>query len=162
MKTKIRITETPFGGGYKHLYIQILDFRYKETEYLEPIGTISFQMSEHKQNNKTWYAMNFIINTDKFEHLEKMAKLAKFIKTNRKGYEDQPDDIKRLIGGIEYGNFGGEFIPLSSEGLVQFNIMQNGNLWSKLVAPNEIIAQKMLNKKKIVSAVLGKSEIIKF
>lgn len=153
MKTKFRIQTTEgnaFGAKYKHMYIQILTERYKGCRYLQPMGEITFQANAEESDN--WYAMNFKLETDNVEYLDKMAKLAKFIKNNRSGYNAQPSEIIQLIGGEEHIYFDGEFVSVLDKGKNIYKVIREGNLYDRITAPNEIIAQKILDKKNIDGA----------
>ncbi len=161
MKTKIRITESGTQNGYKHLVIDILEPRYKGARYLEPIGHISFQMTVGDEKQE-WYGMKFIIETDNEDYIEKMAKLAKFIKKNRTGYNSQPDEIKLIIGAEEHIYLDSEFIPVSDKGKNIYKVIRDGSLYDKITATNEIIAQKILDKQKIRGAELKFHKVIQF
>lgn len=156
MKTKIRTQESESINvghkDYKHLHIQILTERYKGARYLEPIGEITFQYTVGDPDNYGWYGMRFKIDTDKTEYIKKMAKLAEFIKQNRSGHSVQPDEIKRLIGAEEHIHFDQEFIPITDKGKNIYKVIIEGSLYDKITAPNEIIAQKILNNKNILGA----------
>ena len=166
MKTKIRTQESQIHSDitrslYKHMHIQILTERYKGARYLEPMGEITFQLTVGDPDQR-WYAMNFVINTSNVEYIEKMAKLAKFIKQNRSHHDAQPDEIKQLIGAEEHVHFDGEFVPVSDKGKKIFKVIKAGSLYDKITAANEIIAQKILDKKKIVGAELKFDKEITF
>lgn len=141
--------------------IQILTERYKGARYLEPIGEITFQMTIAEPDHK-WYGIHFVINTDNAEYIQKMAKLASFIKKNRSGYSAQPEEIIHLIGGVKHINFDSEFIPVSDEGKNIYKVILKGSLYDKITAPNEIIAQKILDKKNIGLAELQFDKVISF
>jgi len=162
MKTKIRTQESQTQNGFKHLHIQILTERYKGSRYLEPIGEITFQMTVGDPQGYHWYGMNFVINTDNVEYIKKMAKLAEFIKKNRSGHNAQPDEIKQLIGAEEHILFDQEFIPISDKGKSIFRVIREGSLYDKITAPNEIIAQKILDKKNIAGTELKFHMVIDF
>jgi hypothetical protein len=163
MKTKIRIQHTEgnaLGAKYKHMYIQILAERYKGARYLQPMGEITFQANTDEPDR--WYGMTFKLETDNDEYIERMAKIAKFIKKNRSDYNAQPSEILLLIGAQEHIHFDGEFIPVSDKGKNIYRVIQSGHLYDKITAPNEIIAQKILDKKKIVGAELKFDKQINF
>ena len=162
MKTKIRIQESVGQtGSYGHMAIQILTERYKGARYLEPMGEITFQKNINSFD-KHWYAMNFVINTSNYAHIKGMAKLAKFILNNRSGYNAQPDEIIKLIGGVEHVVFDSEFIPVSDKGKNIYRVFREGNLYDKITAPNIIIAEGIMNKLKIVGAELQFDKVISF
>lgn len=163
MKTKIRTQEsTSQNGQYKHLNIQILTERYSGARYLEPMGEITFQFTVGDPKNYGWYAMNFVINTHEVKYIQKMASIAKFIMDNRSGYSAQPDEIKQLIGAEEHVHFDSEFIPVADKGKNLYKVIKSGNLYDKITAPNDIIAQKLLDKKNIADAKLEFDKVIDF
>ncbi len=149
MQTKIRVIEGQFQGKYKTLEIQILDKKYGDKggfPYVEPIGSLTFQtnLGETDENGlQHWYGLNFVVHTDKYENLLKIGKLGRYIREN--SYHDiQPTELIKLIGGVEYFIYKYEFIPVDWVGMQYFEVYRNGQLYSKLIAPNEIKAQKKL------------------
>lgn len=163
MKTKIRIQKAitnAFGCHYNTMAIDILEERYngsklqrdKMLSYLEPIGFISFQSNRDTPND--WYGMNFNVNTNNANHLMTMAKLAKFIVKNRKGYNDSPDEIIKLIGGEEYALFDSQFISKKDNGKSLFGIIKDNSLYARLIAADMKEAEKLLAKMKLGEAQL--------
>lgn len=163
MKTKLRIQESStnaLGAKFGIMSIQILTERYRGARYLEPMGEITFQKTLGESGG--WYAMHFVVNTDNAGYIDKIAKLAKFIKQNRSSHSAQPDEIIQLIGGQEHVYFDGEFVPVSDKGKSLFKVILTGNLYDRITAPNEIIAQKILDKKNIAGATLQFDKVIQF
>jgi len=155
MKTKIRIqtgVSSALGANYLHYVIDILVERFKGSRYLEPAGQITFQANHNDPNN--WYGIHYSCDTDKSRYIEKMASIAKFISTNKSGYDAQPDEIIKLIGGQEHIFFDGEFIPKSDNGKKIFRVIKQGSLYEKITAVDETQAKKLLSKKKIEGATL--------
>jgi hypothetical protein len=148
MKTKIR-TQEYSQGAYGHMSIQVLTPRYGGSKYLEPMGQITFQKNAGESN---WYGMRFVIETDNASYIKKMAALAEYIKKNRSDWSAQPEEIKHLIGAEEHVLFDSEFIPVSDKGKSLFQVILNGSLYSKIVAANEITAQKIMSKMKLAGA----------
>jgi hypothetical protein len=144
MKTKVR-TQVSNDGTYNLMHIQILTPRYSGARYLEPMGQITFQSNK----DLVWYGMKFVIETDNVEYIKKMLAIAQYIKQNRSGFDAQPDEIKLLIGAEEHIIFDSEFIPVSDKGLNIYRVVRAGSLYDKITAPNEIVAQKKLDKMKI-------------
>ena len=165
MKTKIRIQESDAfaismsNDKFKHYCIQILTERYKSSRYLEPIGQISFQMTVAEPQNE-WYGMRFIIDTDKAKYIQKMATLAKIIKTNRSGYSAQPKEIIELIGGVEHVHFNSEFIPVTDKGKNIYKVMsESGNFIDTVIAQNEDVANNILRKRSIEAKLIFDKQI---
>lgn len=168
MKTKIRTQESSGGlntfgreSVYGHMTIQILAHRYSGARYLEPMGEITFQRNLNEPD-KSWYAMNFVINTSNYDHIKGMAKIAKLILNQRSGYSAQPEEIIQLIGGVEHVNFDSEFIPVSDKGKNIYRVIREGSLYDKITAKTEKIAQNILDKKKILGAKLEFDKVISF
>jgi hypothetical protein len=157
MKTKIRVQEFS-KAPYGHMSIQILAPRYRDSVFLEPIGQITFQRNINESN---WYGMRFVIETDKVAPIKKMAVLAAFIKKNSE-WSAQPKEIMHLIGAEEHVIFESEFIPVSDKGKNLYNVILNGGLYSRIVAANEIIAQKALAKLKLNGATVVFNKEINF
>lgn len=145
MKTKVRIQKNQ-SGNYRHLYIQILDKRFPDSqlEYVEPIGTLHWQGNVGED---TWYGLSFQIDTDRPERIEKMAKLAKYIKQHVEN-RDNPQELLKVIGAEEYTIFNHEFIPVSYRGLFVYQVIDNGKVYSTIYAPNQTMANKTLRKRK--------------
>lgn len=163
MKTKIHIqtaSSNAFGVNYNHMTIDVLTERFKGSRYLEPIGHISFQSNKDTPND--WYGIKFNVMTEKPEYIDKMAKIAKVIMSNRSGYNAQPDEIIELIGGQEYIFFDQEFIAKKDNGKKIFNVFRQGNLYERIVAASESQAKKLLDKKKIEGVTLKLSTVISF
>lgn len=162
MKTKIRTQESNNSDGkYGHMTIQILAPRYTGARYLEPMGEITFQRNLY-ETDKSWYAMNFVINTSNYNHIKGMAKIAKIILNHRSGYRAQPDEIIKLIGGVEHIHFDGEFIPVSDKGKNIYKVIREGSLYDKITAKNVVIAEGIMDKMKIVGAKLEFDKVISF
>lgn len=107
MKAKVRTTEyTQYG--YNMMSIEILEERY-EGGHLNPIGSIRFQQTYDTTN---WYAMRFIVETDRISDLEKFTKYCRFI-SKKSNWDSQPTDIKEILKATEYKfcNVTGQFIP---------------------------------------------------
>jgi len=162
MKTKVRTTTHPPKNGYIMKYIQILDKRYPDmptSDTLEPIGTISFQYTVGNAEGYDWYAMRFIVETDNPDNLFKMAKLARYITTNCSS-RVQPDELMQVIGAEEHFVYLGDWIPETYRGMKYYKVMVNNSHYSTIIAPNDIIAQKKLNKKRIDDGKLVFDHII--
>lgn len=150
MKTKVRTID----GGYnnrsdcRNYEIQILDKRYpsfKDTTTLTVIGSITFQTDRaHEQTPYPWYGLTYVINTDDPEHIAKMAKLARFIKTNTDSSNPQPQDILLIIGAELHLAHRGDFIPESYRGMKYYKVFRNGAHYRSIIAASDTIANKML------------------
>ena len=150
MKTLVRITDSS-ENGFNFKSFQIIHHPWKDSNSIEVLGYIKFQQTKGEDS---WYAMKFIIETSDVSHIEKMAKLAKFIKANS-NYDRQPDEILNVIGAVEYKIFKQDFIEASREGENLYDVIAYpGSLHSRIIAPNDIIAQKILDKKKMDGAEL--------
>ena len=166
MKTKIRAeisNSHAMGCVYRHMNIQILTGRYnrKDVRHLETMGTITFQANVHEPDN--WYAMKFVIETDKPDYIKRMAQLAKFIKDKRSDYNAQPKEILELIGAEEHILFDGEFFPVSYKGKTIYDVMLFGNShYTTIVADDEASAQKILDKMKLDKPTLEFNQVITF
>jgi hypothetical protein len=145
MKTKVRIQRSD-SGNYRHLYIQILDKRFPDSqlEYVEPIGTLHWQGNVGEDK---WYGLSFQIDTDSPDRIAKMAKLAKFIKQNVEN-RDNPEEVLKVIGAEEYVMYKHEFIPISYRGMIVYDVIDNDKVYSRIFAPNQTMANKILRKRK--------------
>jgi len=163
MKTLVRIQEykdEKLGLGF--MSIQILIPTYPGSERVEPIGHISFQRNLNDGGGKIWYAMRFVIETDKLSDLMNMTKIVKVI-TKNSNYDTQPSSILKTIGAVEYKIFNHEFIPVSKEGENLYDVLTpSGSLHSRIVAPNEKKALKILKKKNADGATVKLKAVIQF
>lgn len=152
MKTKVRLIENGYNNQqfFRNLDIQILDKQYpdsKISDTLTVIGSITFQTDRDRESTQSpWYGMTYVINTDNFEHIAKMAKLARFIKIHSDAFNLQPNELLLLIGAEKHIIHFGDFLPESCSGMCYFKVFRNGNFYRKIIAPNEILAQKQLKK----------------
>ena len=156
MKTLIRV-QTQSDSGYNQMTVQILVHPYKNSDSIHVIGHLSFQQTKGEDH---WYALRFNTSTDSAEDLVKMAKLAKFIKNNTP-YDAQPEDIFKAIGAVKYAVFQQEWVPVSKAGENLYNVYTSaGTLYSRIVAPDEKAAKKVLKKRKIGEGEMAPVEVI--
>jgi hypothetical protein len=150
MKTLVRV-QNYREHGYNMKAIQVLEKRFKDSDVLDEIGFIKFQLTIGEDR---WYGLKFEVSTDEVSKLQKMAKLAKFIKDNS-NWDSQPDEILSIIGAVEYKVFNHEFVPVSKDGENIYDVVVSpGSLHSRIIAPNEIVAEKILKKRKVENAKL--------
>jgi len=150
MKTLVRV-QNYREHGYNMKAIQVLEKRFKDSDVLDEIGFIKFQQTIGEDR---WYGLKFEVSTDEVSKLQKMAKLAKFIKDNS-NWDSQPDEILSIIGAVEYKVFNHEFVPVSKDGENIYDVVVSpGSLHSRIIAPNEIVAEKILKKRKVENAKL--------
>ena len=131
------------------MHIEILSPRYGGTDYLEPIGTITFQQTVGEDS---WYGMRFEISTNDVKHLEQMTKLAKFIKKN--AWDATPEKVLEIIGADEHVIFEGDFISTSKNGQGLYKVIANGGHYSNITASSEGMAWRKLKKLNIAGAVI--------
>lgn len=146
-------------GKFQFMHIQILDGQNENN--LTPIGEIIFQMTVGDPKGYRWYGIQYYVKTDKFEHLKKMAKLAEFIRKNS-NWDSQPDEIKHLIGAQEHIHFEGMFIPVSDNGKNIYKVMENGEYYTNIIAVNDIMFQKIVDKRKFNNATFEFFKKIEF
>lgn len=138
------------------MFIHILGKRYPDmptSDTLEPIGTISFQYTVGNTEGYNWYGMRYIVESENPDHFAHMAKLSRYIAANSSSGV-QPDELKQIIGAEEYFIYKGDYIPESYMGMKYYKVMVNNEHYSTIIAPNDILAQKKLQKKKIDNATL--------
>lgn len=129
------------------------------SDTLEPIGTISFQYTVGNTEGYDWYARRFNVESDNPAHLLAMAKLAKYIADNSSS-DAQPDEIKQVIGAEEHFVYKGDYIPESYRGMRYYKVIVGGQHYSTIIAPNDMLGEKKLKKKKIDNATLVFDHII--
>lgn len=161
MKTPIRtLISNSNNGNYKLMEIQILTPKFETItdDYFEPMGSIRFQQTVGEER---WYGKSFFVETTNVNHLEKMAKLAKFIEKNS-NWDSTPDDIKKLIGADEYAIFGHEFVSVSKKGQILFDVIKGESVYTRVVAPNEKTALKIMKIRKIEDVTLKENSVVNF
>jgi hypothetical protein len=165
MKTLIRVQEgqdTRLGLGF--MTAQILVHPYKNSDSITVIGHISFQRNLSGKNGGGWYAMKFNVETDSVDELQKMTSILKAIKKNPDySWNSQPEEIFKMIGAVEYKIFNQDFVPVAKEGENLYYVMTStGTLYSKVVAPDEKAAEKIMKKRGWDKYELEFNSVIKF
>lgn len=149
MKTPVRIHQLNSHGTYKLMHIEILSPRYRGNDFLEPIGTITFQQTIGEDN---WYGMSFEVSTDSVEKLKKFTKVAAFIAKNT-DYKTQPDEVLKLIGADEHKVFDHDFVSKSKVGQRHYKVMVNGNQhYKNIIARDDQDAKRQLKKLNIANS----------
>lgn len=158
MKTLVRIQhQSDSRLNLNFMTAQILIKPYKDSDTIHVIGHLSFQQN---QGEGRWYALNFNVSTDNPDDLIRMAKLAKFIKNNT-NWDSQPDEIFEKIGAVKYGIFNHEWVPISKDGENLYNVItSSGTLYSRIVAPDDNAAMKILKKRKYDHESLAQAHIV--
>ena len=153
MQTAIRIIEQQYNGSeYRHYFLQILTKRMYSDNF-EPAGLIKWQQDKkHEAEGREWYAKQFVIETDSIKHIKLMAKVAQLIDENC-SYDAQPNEVFKVLGGVEYFHSDFDFIAKSKIGESFYKVMKNAEYYSSIIAPNEIVANKLLAKKKLTGEV---------
>jgi hypothetical protein len=155
MKTAIKTHEGQFNrsSDYRHFTLSVLGKKSYSND-LETIGHITWQSDlQREERYKTdgdvniWYGITYEFKTDNPEHIIAMGKLAKYIKANT-DWRPQPSEVIALIGGEEYVNT--DFfthVPKKWVGKMRrYKVLQNGEYYSNIFAPNDIVANKELLK----------------
>lgn len=158
MKTLIRIQHHS-ENGFNFKTAQILNKPWKDSNTIEVLGHIKFQQTAGEDN---WYGLKFIVETDRPEFLMKMGRLCKFIRNNT-DWDSQPDEIFEKIGAVEYKVFNHEFVLASQEGENLYDVFTpSGSLHSRLIAPDDKKARKILDKRNGHGTTFKLNSIIKF
>ena len=161
MKTKVRIQQK--SETYRHLYIQVLVNRYAKSDWLEVAGTITFQaglspktiegnldsdfgVKYSVKEIEPWYALTYVVSTDKPSHLTYMAKLANYIKINS-DYRLQPKELLQIIGAEEHILYNTDFLPKSWIGRYAYSAYNADKLYSTIYAKNDVLAEKELKRR---------------
>jgi hypothetical protein len=165
MKTLIRVQEgQDLRLGLGFMTVQILVHPYKDSDSITVIGHISFQRNLSGKNGGDWYAMKFNVDTDSVDELQKMTSLLKKIKNNPDyNWNSQPEEIFKMIGAVEYKIFNHDFVPVAKEGENFYNVRTStGELYSKIVAPDEKAARKTMKKRGWDKYELELKGVVKF
>ncbi|MFA5719977.1 MAG: hypothetical protein WC939_02825, partial [Acholeplasmataceae bacterium] len=138
MKTIVRIQEYSYSEGkFNHKSFQILAKYFSNSEAVYPVGEITFQQTKGEDD---WYGMRFLVNTSTVKELEAMTKIAK--KIQKEIGSGTPDEVFKVIGGIEYKLYKQSFIPVSAEGQDLYDIIVNDGLYTVTFAKTEESAKK--------------------
>ena len=156
MKTIVRIQEYS-AGNFNHKSFQILTKYFSNSEAVYPIGEITFQQTKGEDD---WYGMRFVVNTSVVKDLEAMTKIAK--KIQKEIGSGTPDEVFKVIGGIEYKLYKQSFIPVSAEGQDLYDIIVNNGLYTVTFAKTEESAKKKAEKMGAVDFKLVNKGEIKF
>jgi len=139
------------------MHIEILSPRYGGTDYLEPIGMITFQQTIGEDS---WYGMNFEIRTDNINKLKKFTKVAEFIGKNT-NYDSQPKEVLELIGADEHALFEGDFVSKSKIGQRLYKVMIGSSQhYKNIIARSDEDATKQLNKLDIANSTAIFSKVV--
>jgi len=139
------------------MHIEILSPRYRGNDFLEPIGTITFQQTIGEDN---WYGMSFEVSTDSVEKLKKFTKVAEFIAKNT-DYKTQPEEVLKLIGADEHKIFDHDFVSKSNIGQRTYKVMVNGNQhYKNIIAKDDQDANKQLKKLNIANSEIVYSGVV--
>jgi hypothetical protein len=141
--TKVRVLENG-NGDYNHLEIQIIEESYNSgfMGTINVIGSITFQQTKGENE---WYGMRYVISTDRFADLSAFQKVAKLINTEAE-WRSQPEDILSIINAEKYYIFKQEFFKEEDKGKYCFNVMQNNQIYSRVVAKDRISANKIVKR----------------
>lgn len=162
MKTPVRtIIKKSSNGQYNLMEIQILAPKFSAGDWLEPIGSITFQQNLGETH---WYGKTFMVETTNVKHLEKMTRIAKHIE-NSQSWDLTPVDIKKIIGAEEHGIFFHEFVPVSKKGQILFDIFKKGlpGVYTRIIAPDEKSVIRLMKKRKDLDGTeVKKNSIVEF
>jgi hypothetical protein len=161
MKTKIRIQKTGTGlndrTSYNHLYFEVLFPRFNDahSDYLDVACTFSWQQTKGED---LWYGMELTAKGDRVSKFDIAHKLFKYVQAFRQTSE--PKEIFTILGGEEYINHQGDFIPLSKVGQNYYKVWQDEKYYTSVIAPTELLAQKELKRRKIPFTTLEFKHVV--
>ena len=142
MATKLRVIENG-DSSYDFCEIQILE----ETSNkgfmgsFNCIGSITFQRNK---GEKDWYGLRYVVNTTRYKELKAFSNIAKIVDENS-NYRSQPDEIIEILNGRKYEVFKNDFFAVADKGKYCFNVVENGSIYSKIVAIDIKKANKILD-----------------
>lgn len=142
MNTKVRIIHQPWGGQFKHLYIQVLDKRYPTSNLgtLQVIGTIAFQADKTHDH---WYAMKVEVSTDS---VLVMTKIVRVLRQIRGAVDQQPSGILKAIGAEEHQYIDGSFVSIKYDGQLSYQIFDRQQHYTNVIAKNEFQAWRKFKR----------------
>ena len=149
MKTLIPIrTLKEERGNFEILTFQVMQQRFKSDFMgtLETIGLITFQRTIGENN---YYAMTYKVDTSEFRIFNTFHNLVRKIGKNS-NWDAQPNVIFEELNGIDCFLYRNEFFTTNEIGLYCFDVMQNNELYARLVAYNlddALIKLKKIDKK---------------
>lgn len=144
MKVYYRITDSEFQNNFRTKYIQIFVQKYENMPELGLIGTITYLQSQTDFDGK-WFGLNYEVKTDRVEHIEQMAKLARLI-YKRTNWDTQPNDMLEAIGAKPCFPHRIGWLPETMLGLNFYKVIKNNTHCTSIIAKNDKIAQKIYNR----------------
>ena len=154
-KTAVRVQE--FKSEVDNIglaTLQILVPVPNSNERVEPIGHIQFQRNLSEGEKARWYGLTYKVDTSNIRDLRQMNKVAdKVVAKCRElmvsSFDIQPVDVLDALNAERYGVFRHEFYPLSYEGHLLCDVTRNGEVYTRIAAPNQDEAQKKFKKLKL-------------
>ena len=153
-KTAVRVQEfkdEKLGFGFANLQILM-----PSSTGLEPIGSIQFQRTLSEGDKGEWYGLHYKVACAQhnIKFLRQMNKIADLVikKCKEQGVASmdlQPVDVLDAVNAERYGVFQHEFVRLDQAGENLYDAMSNGTVYTRVVAPDEAAAKKILKKKNI-------------
>jgi hypothetical protein len=166
-KTAVRVQEfkdEKLGFGFANLQILM-----PTSAGLEPIGDIQFQRTLSNGPDGNWYGLHYKVDCThpNIKHLRQMNKIADLVvakckEENLASYDLQPFHVLDALNAERYGVFQHEFVRLDQAGEIMYDVMFLGSVYSRIVAPDEAAAKKILKKKKLNKHELVVNAVVQF
>ena len=169
-KTAVRVQEFKDEKlGYGFVNLQILMPMSAGSNILEPIGSIQFQRTLSEGPDAKWSGLHYKVDCTQsnINHLRKMNKIADLIikkckEDNVASYDLQPVDVLDAINAERYGVFQHEFVRLDQAGETLYDVMHKTRLYSRVVAPADVDAEKLLKEKGFKDMYLVINAVVQF
>lgn len=169
-KQAVRVQEfkdEKLGFGFANL--QILMPTSQGSNILEPIGDIQFQRTLSEGPDAKWYGLHYKVDCShtNLKHLKAMNKIADLVikkckEDNVASYELQPVDVLDAVNAERYGVFQHEFVKLDQAGETLYDVMYKTSLHSRVVAPADVDAEKLLKEKGFKDMYLVINSVVQF
>ena len=141
---KFRIIRNTQNINYNFFQIQLLN-ESSSSELMgsfSEIGSITFQQTKGEVD---WYGMRYIVDTTRPSDLDMMSRIAKYI-NKHSDFRSQPDEIVKILKGVEYYICNQEFFRVADKGKYCYNVVCDGSNYGRFVANSDSDAAKKLVK----------------
>jgi hypothetical protein len=135
MKVYFRQIET-IQGNYINMELML----YSSPHYSDYIGSLTMQKNK---GNGDWYALTYKTETNDFNKLQYLSKVAKYIVLNS-DWNIQPNEIISLLDAKEIYLFKDVFVQVADKGKYLYKVMQDNELYKYIICANDIIASKQI------------------
>ena len=141
---KFRIIRNTQNNNYNFFQIQLLN-ESTSSELMGSFSEIGSIMFQQTKGETDWYGMRYVVETSRLEDLVVMSRIAKLI-NKESNFRSQPDEIIKILKGVEYYICNQEFFRVADKGKYCYNVVCDGSNYGRFVAKSDSDATKKLAK----------------